>query len=413
MRILLLSNFFPPLHLGGYEELAADVVTALRERGHRVDVLTSNLRAHAAPADPSVHRVLHLEIDLRPGRATLGFFAGRRRRAAIDAARLRDTIAVTRPDVLLVFGMWNLPRTLLALAEAWHLPPLVYYVADYWPTLPDAYALHWQALAARWWTRLPKSVLAEIIRRLYRPPPPPALAFAHAVCVSHAVRARLIDAGLPFTNARVIHNGIDLRCFPFRPPRQTDRRPISVGYLGRMAPEKGVATAVAAMAGLVQRGQAAHLTLAGRAERQTTMALRRQIERLRLSDRVTLRGLVPRDQVPALLAEFDVLVVPSVWPEPLARTIQEGMAIGAVVVATPVGGTVEIVEDGVNGLLFAPGDAAALAERIERLSRDPVLRASLAAAGRRTVEAHFDLPRTVDAIEEVLRCVAFGPDPRW
>jgi glycosyltransferase involved in cell wall biosynthesis len=94
----------------------------------------------------------------------------------------------------------------------------------------------------------------------------------------------------------------------------------------------------------------------------------------------------------------------------LARTIQEGMATGAVVVATSVGGTGEIVEDGVNGLLFAAGDAAALADRIERLSSEPVLGASLAAAGRRTVEARFDLRRSVDAIEEVLRRVAFGPD---
>jgi hypothetical protein len=138
--------------------------------------------------------VLHLEVDLRSGLGTLGFFAGRRRRAAIDAVRLQETIAATRPDVLLVFGMWNLPRSMLALAERWHRPPLVYYVADYWPSLPDAYALHWHAPAQRWWTRLPKRALAGLIHRLHRTLPPPALAFAHAVCVSHAVRARLIDA---------------------------------------------------------------------------------------------------------------------------------------------------------------------------------------------------------------------------
>jgi glycosyltransferase involved in cell wall biosynthesis len=411
VRILVLSNFFPPLHLGGYEELAADVAAGLRERGHRVDVLTSNLRAGAVPTDPSIHRVLHLEVDLRPGLGTLCFFAGRQRRAAIDAARLDETIAATRPDVLLVFGMWNLPRTMLAAAEGRHRPPLVYYVADYWPTLPDAYALHWHAPAQRWWTRLPKQTLAGLIRRVHRPPPPPVLAFAHAVCVSHAVRARLIGAGLPFTDAGVIHNGIDLRGFPFRPPRrEMDGRPTAVGYLGRMAPEKGVDTVVAAMAELERRGQAAHLTLAGRAERHSAAALQRQIKRLRLSERVTLLEFVPRDQVPALLAELDVLVVPSVWPEPLARIIQEGMATGAVVVATPVGGTVEIVEDGVNGLLFAAGDAVALAERIERLSREPALGALLAAAGRRTVEARFDLRRSVDAMEELLQRVAFGRD---
>jgi glycosyltransferase involved in cell wall biosynthesis len=107
--------------------------------------------------------------------------------------------------------------------------------------------------------------------------------------------------------------------------------------------------------------------------------------------------------MPALLAEWDVLVVPSQWAEPLARVIQEGMATGAVVVATPVGGTPEIVADGVNGLLSPPGDAPALAECLIRLRRDPALRAALALAGRRTVEERFDLTTTVVAIEQFLQ----------
>jgi glycosyltransferase involved in cell wall biosynthesis len=406
VRILFLSNFFPPLHRGGYEELAADVAEALRARGHRIDVLTSNWRAPGG-ADPVVHRVLELEVDLRPWRGTLGFFAGRRRRAENDAARLRDAIAAMRPDVLLAWGMWNLPRTLLVHAESQRRPPVVYYVADYWPALRDAYAMHWQAPATHRWARLPKAVLARAIYQLHRSPPPPALAFRHAICVSHAVRARLIEAGLPFQDARVIHNGIDLRRFPFRPhPRQPAAGAIAIGYIGRMTPEKGVDTLLAALAVLVRRGQAVHLTLAGAADRSRAAALRRRIERLGLSDCVTLCGFVPRDRVPPLLGEVDVLVVPSLWPEPLARSIQEGMATGAAVVATPVGGTVEIVEEGVNGLFFPPADAAALAERIERLQRDPALRASLAAAARRTVEERFDLARTVDALEDVLRHAA-------
>ena len=412
MRILLLSNFFPPLHLGGYEGHAAEVAVALRERGHRVEVLTSNWRARSAAADPSVRRLLHLEVDLRPGLGTLGFFAGRQRRAAANAACLRATIAATRADVLLVFGMWNLPRTMLAEAESWRRPPLVYYVSDYWPSLPDGYALHWQAPARRRWAGLPKRVVADLIQRWHRPPPP-ALAFAHALCVSNALRARLIDAGLPFTAARVVHNGIDLRGFPFRPPRAAiDRRPLALGYVGRITAEKGIDTLLTAMAELQRRGRPATLALAGRADRRAAAALRRQIDRLQLGGRVALRGGIAREQVAVLLAQLDVLVVPSVWPEPLARVIQEAMATGTVVVATAVGGSVEIVEEGVTGLLFPAGDAAALADRIERLCGEPALLASLAVAGRRMVEARFDVRHSVDAIEAALQRVAFEPSAR-
>jgi glycosyltransferase involved in cell wall biosynthesis len=112
--------------------------------------------------------------------------------------------------------------------------------------------------------------------------------------------------------------------------------------------------------------------------------------------------------MPALLAQFDVLVVPSLWPEPFARIIQVGMASQVVIVATAVGGTVEIVDDGVNGLLFPPGDAPALADCLARLHGDPALRARLARAGRQTVESRFELTATVDAIERLLLQVAAG-----
>src|SRR6185295_4377980 len=105
VRILFLSNFFPPLHLGGYEELPAEVAERLRARQHRVDILTSNWRAPAAGAEPYVHRRLHLEVDMRPGHGTIGFFAGRARRAAANIARLEETVIATRPDVIVVWGM--------------------------------------------------------------------------------------------------------------------------------------------------------------------------------------------------------------------------------------------------------------------------------------------------------------------
>jgi glycosyltransferase involved in cell wall biosynthesis len=357
-----------------------------------------------------VHRVLHLDVDMRPWRGTLGFFAGRRRRALANARQLSDAVAAAQPDVLLVWGMWNLSRNLLSLAEAWGRPPVAYYIADYWPTLPDAYALHWHSPAGHWWMRAPKAALSRILDRLQPLQPPPPLAFAHAACVSAAVRARLIDEGVPLQQAAVIHCGIDLQ--PFRPaaaaPGSAELR---IGYAGRLAAEKGVETLLDALALLRQRGLAARVTLAGSAlEARSLMAIRDCIDRLDLHDRISLLGQVPSEKMPALLAQFDVLVVPSRWPEPLARVIQEGMASGAVVVATAVGGTVEIVDDGVNGLLFPPGDAPALAECLARLHGDPALRARLARAGRQTVESRFDLTATVDRIEQLLqRTVSDAP----
>lgn len=76
----------------------------------------------------------------------------------------------------------------------------------------------------------------------------------------------------------------------------------------------------------------------------------------------------------------------------MPMSVLEAMAAGLPVVASDVGGVHEVVDDAATGFLVPPGDAAALAERIERLLRDDGLRAAAGAAGRRRVEERFSLP---------------------
>jgi hypothetical protein len=79
MRSLFLSNYYPPHHLGGYEELCADVTEGLRARGHTINILTSNV-GNNTPPTPYVHRLLHPEVSNTPYGATLNFFIGRKQR---------------------------------------------------------------------------------------------------------------------------------------------------------------------------------------------------------------------------------------------------------------------------------------------------------------------------------------------
>lgn len=414
MHLLFLTNGYPPHHGGGYEELCADVSAGLRQRGHTVAVLTSRRGAGgSATADDGVYRLLYPEVDWRRYRATLGFFVGRRRRLQEDLNRLEETLGRTEPDAILVWGMWNLPRQLLVHTEAREDPPVVYYIADYWPSLPDAYTLHWREPARRWYTGLPKYVLGQIaLGMLSREREAPALRFQHAACVSSAVRDRLVADGLPLTEARVIHNGIDVARFAdakaSRPSRDESER-LAVVYAGRLSPEKGVHTAVEAVASLARRGMVVSLTTVGGGAADYERELRSLIERLGLAGQVALAGRVPRERMPEVLARFDVLVVPSIWPEPLPRIVQEGMAAGLAVVGTTVGGMGEILEDGLNGLTFAPGDAEGLARQIERLDVDPALRTRLAQAGVDTVRQRFDIGRMLDELEAYLQEVITGP----
>jgi glycosyltransferase involved in cell wall biosynthesis len=101
-----------------------------------------------------------------------------------------------------------------------------------------------------------------------------------------------------------------------------------------------------------------------------------------------------------LYREADVVVVPSIWPEPLSRVIVEAMWLGRPVVATAVGGSPEAVEDGVSGLLVPRGDAPALAAAISTLLRDPERRAHMGAAAAARAATMFDEERVVASLLE-------------
>jgi glycosyltransferase involved in cell wall biosynthesis len=179
-------------------------------------------------------------------------------------------------------------------------------------------------------------------------------------------------------------------------------------YAGRLTAEKGIETALEAMAELVfRRGMAGvRLDIAGDGNVDYTAQLKARTAQLGLENQVTFLGRVPAESMPGLMRRADVLVAPSNWPEPLARVILEGMACGTAVVATPLGGTPEIVTDGQNGLLFPALDSQALAEKLAMLAADEGLRRRLAEAGQQTVKERFTLQEMLNQVEGYLEEVA-------
>jgi glycogen synthase len=108
------------------------------------------------------------------------------------------------------------------------------------------------------------------------------------------------------------------------------------------------------------------------------------------------------------LQQFDILIFPSIYEEPLARMTQEAMVSGLVVIGTTTGGTKEILRDGETGFTFAPEDADGLARQVTRLILDPDLCYRVAEAGRQTVLENFTLDKMVKEIEVYLQEVMNG-----
>jgi glycosyltransferase involved in cell wall biosynthesis len=166
---------------------------------------------------------------------------------------------------------------------------------------------------------------------------------------------------------------------------------------------KGHDVLLDALAGLAARGLRPHLWVAG--DGPERVALAHQAERLGLAGQVDWLG--QRDDVGDLLAAADVLVLPS-RAEGLGVAALEAMAAGRAVVASAVGGLADAVADERSGLLVAPGDAVALGAALERLLREPELRARLAAGGPARVAEGFLAEQMVAAYERLYLEVLAG-----
>lgn len=212
---------------------------------------------------------------------------------------------------------------------------------------------------------------------------------------------------------RVVHPSVGARDGDAPPDRAAARALLGLpaaapvlGVAAQITPWKGQDTAIRALAHLRPAFPDALLVLAGETkfvERATrydnrgyAASLRRLVADLGLEDAVRFLG--QRDDMPAVLASLDVLLVPS-WEEPFGLVAVEAMAAGVPVVATRTGGPPEVIEDGHNGRLVAPRQPALWAAAAGDLLARTADRERIVAAGRRTAR-RFDHATYVAAVVE-------------
>jgi len=404
MRILFLSNFYPPARPGGYTQWCHEVAERLAKRGHTIGVLTSRYELEKAPAgEQNIYRLLHLEGDLDYYQP-LHFFTRWKKQHQENLLFLEQTLKDFAPDLIFVWGMWALSKSLPARAELLWSSRVVYYLSDYWPSALDMHTSYWQSSAQRRPMQVLKRFLSKVAMSMLVKETQPDLKLEQVICVSARVRDLLVEAGLPVEHARIIHGGTDIERFLGIRKRDYRSRPLKLLYAGQLVKHKGVHTAIEAMARLVKEQKAGqiHLTLVGSGHPDYEAFLRDLVERRGLGDYVTFHSPFSKDEMPALLQQFDILIFPSIYEEPLARMTQEAMVSGLVVIGTTTGGTKEILRDGDTGFTFAPEDADGLARQVTRLTLDPGLCNRVAEAGRQTVLENFTLGKMVQEIEAYL-----------
>ena len=180
-----------------------------------------------------------------------------------------------------------------------------------------------------------------------------------------------------YMRSKVIPTGIDPALY------SSNRGPagskVTATYIGRLESIKGVEDFLAAAVPLTKSYPQLHLQVIGWHKDNHPL-----VERFR--NHVTFTGL--RDDIPQILAASDIFVLPS-YSEGLSNALMEAMASGCACIASDTGGNTFLIQNGVSGLLFPPGDRAALGAHIERLVKDPAKRRNLGAAARKRIEETF------------------------
>ncbi|MGV3499700.1 MAG: TIGR03088 family PEP-CTERM/XrtA system glycosyltransferase [Hydrogenophaga sp.] len=235
------------------------------------------------------------------------------------------------------------------------------------------------------------------LRRAYRP------FVSRWVAVSADLDRYLRNAvGVPEVRRNLIGNGVDTRAF--RP--DSDGRPADcpwhpdehwvVGTVGRMMTVKNQPLLARAFARLL--AQRPELAARARLVMVGDGPLRAEVERVLASAGISALAWLPgaRSDVASMLRCFDAFVLPS-QAEGTSCTLQEAMATGRAVVATSVGGTPDLVRNGVDGLLVPSDDEAAMAEALGRLHDDVELASTLGAAARRRAVKCFSIEAMVSA----------------
>ncbi|MBA3302090.1 MAG: glycosyltransferase [Thermoleophilaceae bacterium] len=375
LRILL--AFEPPE--GGVQAHVRRLAGGLVERGHDVDVITSRDQ-HMADVLTELGARVHA-LDLVPELANWG--------ANLSAGReMARVMRERRPDVVHLHDAKAgvLGRVAAARVRA----PAVYS--------PHSWVYRNQHLRHRRAAILRRGLTLNIERALV-----PLTEVILCISEDEAKAARG-DLILGSARLRVVHYGIaPERAEPDRSLLELRAEGPLFGFMARLTDQKGLPVLMDALTALGRRGALPRVAIVGSGPEESLV--RERIARERLHERVAHMPFEP--PVWPKLAAFDALILPSLW-EGLPIGLLEAMASSLPVVASAVHGIPEAVEDGVTGVLVAPGDPVALAAAIERLAGDPGLRERMGAAAHARFEEKFALDRMVNETEGVYREVLSG-----
>jgi len=362
MRILVISNLYPPQVLGGYERSIADFARLLQHRGHSVRVLTSNTPEYNAEhqsfySEPEILRDIQLAGRWRQGKGGEWLPHDQVQQVfAYNREVIESNIANFSPDVALLGNVDLLDIIPIQVLLSKNIP-VVHYVMNAKPGYPVEIA--------------PKNPL-----------------FCYATC-SNWVTSSLKEARYSVDNACTIYPGAIVE--EFYQPELPNRDHLRIAYASLVMGYKGADVLIEALAILQTLEINFTATIAGGNFYQDYVdALQQFVVNEGMGDRVQFVGALSRRELIEMYKIHNVLVFPSRFQEPFGISQIEAMAAGLALITSGTGGSREIIEDGQDALMFESENPIDLADKLSFLAAEPTRWEEIAQRGQQKAMNKFN-----------------------
>src|ERR1043166_1958604 len=365
MKILIVSNLYPPYFVGGYELRCSLVAEALRRRGHDVRVVTSSFGLSSPKGEVGdaagvpVHRILrqYHHGPQRPfGRP---YFLSRVRPQLKDARRFIRMLDAFKPDIVNWWSVGGLTKAILHIPKYKRIPD-VFWVEDDWIIEEAAQANYmqrppwaalWQTQDKPWYWQGPLVGLMESwTRKLLNKgvvTSPAPFSPEHVCFVSEAIRADYESQGLRFPSAEVIHGGVSAQQFFYdRGDSFGANKDIRLLYAGQLTADRGLHTAIEAFRLLPPEARSSvTLTVVGESfDLNYQRQVHQQVQEAGLSQNVSFVGKKTYAEMSEVYRTHAILLAPSLRKEGFPLTMVEAMLSGCAVVTSGSGGAIEIAK---------------------------------------------------------------------
>ncbi|MFB2935480.1 glycosyltransferase family 4 protein [Aerosakkonemataceae cyanobacterium BLCC-F154] len=374
LRILILTNLYPPQAIGGYERAIADYAKILHQRGHQVLVLTSDTQKHKVNyirdnLEPPVKSCFNLTGTWSNGKA---LWFSPEEVVPINSQNktiLNAEIQNFQPQVCLAGNIDFLGLELLQIILSSGIP-IAHYVMNANPG--------------------------------YFPEETPQTPDYKYITCSNWLKEHLQTQGYPTESTQTIYPGAAVTEFyqPELPPR--DR--LRIAYASLVMPYKGADILIAALSLLETLGIEFTATIAGgNFQPEFVEALQEMVELEGLTEKIKFPGVLSREELKQLYRTHNVLVFPSRFAEPFGISQIEAMAAGLTLVTSATGGAKEIVEHQVDGLVFESENPLDLADILSTLPQFPEEWQAITRQGQQRALSEFNQTKTVEQLESVFQ----------